>query len=349
MKLQYHIINFNDNNLLSGRIDELQAIINSSLKTNNIKPSDILCIEAYTDISSLDDYSYCKQQMGLALKKVGQGKTPAYYLFPQVTGDGESKFVITYQEGVDNQIEHKIFQKHNYTICNTSSGKILFSGQIDFNEQNDPLRSTQLVYDFMEQLLDHEEMHFGHMIQCNTCIDQIFLSDKYDGMDAWQLLDQVQNLYFDPTLFKNNYPSLGTSSMLTAGISGQFIAAVKDSFPIHQAFVLNNNIQVENSVQIPDWNQILIAGVDSSSSSDEQADNIISQTKACVNFLQKLLSVDSDYELEYLKIFLKDFNDYEDTKLIIEQQLSSNNYLFILSDKADPQRLIKIETTGTLK
>jgi len=341
MKLSFQGINIETNQLVIGKTDSASKNLSIFLKNNTIDVKQIAKIDVYIDLNDKQDYLNTDSNLQEVLSKVFGKHIPAYSITTcKNLSSQKTTLLLTICNDRSCKIEHKEFQKFPYTLCSKEETKLLISGGIHFDEDNDLLRSTQMAFDFAEQLLDHEEMHFGHVDFLNGQIEKSDLNQTLHDNNSWSTVEQIKELYFDPELFNQNLPPLNLSTVNNSGISLTFSSASKDTFPVHQ---VKTNSGISSSI-VKDWQQAKF----SANTLVKTNSNIISQTKEIINLIKETVRKDTDSNISELKfdllrIYLPSEADFADAEMIIKQQCNANQYVFLQSELQQPQALIAIE------
>ena len=162
------------------KTDEINREISSFLSDLSIAPSTIVKVECHAPVNNNDEYTTCSASFDSVLSGVFEEKIPANLFVDQQLADDPSKTLLNFCICDESafSIEYKEFQKHHYCLVKNNDENILISGGITFDESDDMLRLVQSTFDFMEQLLDHEEMHFGHLACQSNFITDLQGKDK---------------------------------------------------------------------------------------------------------------------------------------------------------------------------
>ncbi|MBS2096812.1 hypothetical protein [Carboxylicivirga linearis] len=341
MKLSFQSIIIDTQQVLIGKTDSLSKTISTFLKDNTIDTKQIAKVDLFVDINNKEDFLNTDSNLQEVLSKVFGKQLPAYNITTckNLTSSG-TILLFTICNDKSCEIEHKEFQKFPYTLCSKEQSKTLLSGGIHFDEDNDLLRSTQMAFDFAEQLLDHEEMHFGHVDFLNAQIEKSFVTQTSNDSNSWRTVEQIKELYLDPELFNQNLPPLNLSTVNNGGITLSFSAAVKDTFPIHQ---VKTNPGISSSIA-KEWQQAKF----STNKMVNENSNIISQIKEILNLIKETLSRDtglgiSQLKFDLLRIYLPNEVDFADAEMIIKQQCGANQYIFLQSELQQSEALIAID------
>ena len=341
MKLSFQNITIDTKQILIGKTDSLSKTISNFLKDNTINLKRVAKVDLFIDLNNKEDYLNTESNLQEVLSKVFGKQVPAYNITTcKNLTSPETILLLTICNDKTCKIEHKEFQKFQYTLCSTEQTKTLISGGIHFDEDKDLLRSTQMAFDFAEQLLDYEEMHFGHVDFINGQIEKSYLDQAFHDNNSWRTVEQIKELYLDPELFNQNLPPLNLSTVNNGGITLSFSAALKDTFPIHQ---VKSNSGISASI-VKDWQQ----GKFSANILVDANSNIVTQTEEILNLIKETLSTDTDSHISELKfdllrIYLPNEADFIDAEMIIKQQCNANQYIFLQSELQQSGALIAID------
>ncbi|MCU4163247.1 hypothetical protein [Carboxylicivirga caseinilyticus] len=350
MKTFIHSINIDSTKILTGKNDAISKSVFTFFSNHNINPKQIVKIDLLIDIQIEEDYTSLESNLEELIALLIQKKISAYSIIPSTNLlKNEATLLLTVCTGNNLKIEHKEFQKLPYTFCSDPQNRILYAGNIRFNENNDLMRSTQLAFDFAEQLLDHEEMHFGHVNFMHTHLDKSFINHTSSHQSTWDVINQIKELYFDPSLFAQSIPPLSLNSMNTGGIQVSFTAAQKDTFPSHQVlhYQAPNGLDLYASLS-KELSQIYFFASYNKEAQLSANQNIIVQTNELTEiiseFVQKMEDeTKSKLMLNLVTIHLKNGSELSDAELIIKQQLKTDQFLFIQSEMQHNEALISIE------
>ncbi|MBS2213026.1 hypothetical protein KEM09_16530 [Carboxylicivirga mesophila] len=303
--------------LLLGKTKEISEELSSFIADLNLNKACIAKLECYISLDSSDDIISCQTHLTDSFKQLFGEHIPAFSLINQQAADISNKALLklTLFDEPDSVVSCKEFQKHPYTVVTINDDKLVFSGGIHFTEEKDILRSIQLSYDFAEQLLDHEEMHMGHLATVSNYMED--LEGKNIASTGWSnlaTLEEVRSLYFDPTLFKHGYPLLLNNSIKTGAFCIDFIAASKDGFPTAQ-YQKNTN-GLTQSCYLPCLQKVLIGNL-----STQQANSIDEQIDFYKTAIEAVISNYSSSEIliEELKILLTN----PDLAQLVEDELTN--------------------------
>ncbi len=340
MNIKIYSTKININELLIGKIENISSALLSFFINNKINPKKIVSIELLTDIKNEDldtTFRYFKELLDLVMKKA----IPAYTVSPSHLIESKDGELIITCFNTDNQtIEYKEFQKLNYTTIQSPQSKTLISGGTHFNQGDDLFRNCQSSFDFMEQLLDKEELHFGHILDQSIKVGENYWKNTPVPSNPWSVIDQVKSFYFDPTLFKQAFSPLSLSQATTSGIFNQFCAGSNNSFPMHQdAITKKDNVSV-NTAYISEWETIFFK-TSSSTTNDNQ--NIITQCQNRIDLISESIKKHNNCQLTFLKVYLASHSDLNDAKLILTERWPNTNIIFINSDLVNSNALIELE------
>ncbi|TRX71623.1 hypothetical protein [Carboxylicivirga sp. M1479] len=323
---------------------DLAQEISLFLSDLSISIDSIVKVECFVPYSNNEEYLSCNTCFQSSLGQVFKTKIPANTIVAQEPGNNEEESIL-YFTMVDSSsvtINYKEFQKHHYVTLDANGEKVLISGGILFNDDDTMLRNIQLSIDFAEQLLDHEEMHFGHIAHQINYIEDLS-SDKVDVTTGWtnsQTLSEVRSLYFDPNLFRHGYPLQSVNEVKFGGYQIDFIAANKDGFPVAQFNKGNNSKELEtNSCYLPGLNLLLIGQLKLKSES-----SINDQLKEATSQMEKTIEacgLKVDKQIREVRINLNDKVEISAFEKTLRSMLKSDstvifkdsNYLFNMDIK----------------
>ncbi len=331
--------------LFMDKPDVIASELKSHLKKSNLDKSAIVKIECWLSISGNDEYVTSNNTFYTALAQCFDKKLPAALLLaqsPVVKAKDNALLKVTYSNKKDTIVEHKQFQKHPYTTVLLDNERLIFSGGIMYNQENDTLRSVQGAYDFAEQLLDHEEMHFGQICHQWNYMEHLDSThtDPHTGWNNYQVVNEIRDLYFDPTLFKHGYPLQSCTGIDRGGFITDFVAASKEGFPTVQ--IKSAVHQVTNAIYLPALRE---AHIVSDHSNTDKSESVSGQTLAVVgefNNQLKLCNLKAGLVNE-AKVFLKNMEDLEVVSTIIEETLQPESVVYLQASTKNDDLLISIE------
>jgi len=331
--------------------EEIAQELISFLSDLNIPKQAVVKVDCYALIKSNDDHASCSSTYRSALTAVFKDQIPAHTFIAQqpIEKDNEILFRIGINDVSSTKVEYKEFQKHNYCVLSNYEERILISGAIGFESAGDALRDIQTTFDFAEQLLDHEEMHFGHMAVLNNYLANIDNSKK-DVQTGWtntQTLKEVQGLYFDPVLFKHGYPLQTISGIDYGAFTLDFIAASKDGFATAQ-YNLGADAQTENEIMcyLPGLNKVFIANINK-----DRELTIQEQLKTSIERLSLLMS---NSRLKYkesfseIKVLISEASDLSTVTSMLNTAIKADKISVLRSHFANKQNKIEVEAIATI-
>ncbi|WP_430814272.1 hypothetical protein [Carboxylicivirga sp. RSCT41] len=330
--MKYTSLKIDSHLLFMDKTDEINHEISSFLSDLSIAPTTIVKVECYAPVKNNDELTTCTKSFDSVVSEVFKDKIPANLFVAKELADDATKALLKFCicDEKSFTIEYKEFQKFNYCVVKNNEETILISGGISFDQSGDKLRLVQSTFDFMEQLLDHEEMHFGH-VSCQTNFINDIQGKKADTTTGWtnvQTINEIRTLYFDPNLFKHGYPLQHTMNSDTDGFVIDFIAAVKDGFPTAQYNLDAESEQTQNCF-IPGLNKFICrppvnSGAASSKGQLEEAlTSIIQSADNCGLKLNK--------KADEVKITIPDNKDLEEVQHIISKQIDTNKLVIFHS------------------
>lgn len=350
--MKYTSLKFDAQLLYMDKPEAIVKELTSFLSDLKISPQSIAMIEVYAVINNNDDYLSCSSTLTSALSQIYKEQPPAHSLVAQKPVQNPDDALMRISICDENlSLKHKIFQKHHYSLIMSNDEKIILSGAISFNWTNDMMRNVQSSFDFIEQLLDHEEMHMGHIAHQVNYIEGINSKDKEPstGWNNQQILDEIRKLYFDPTLFKHGYPVQTYANTTAGNYITSFVAAVKDGFPTAQFDLGIQSGKNETIISyVPGLNKAMIGNLcsESESSMQEQLHSGINNLKQVVE--ESGLNVSDIFD--EIKITIVDENDLETVEKEIVNIIKANK-LTILNASLKGGDKIEIEAfiTATRK
>lgn len=328
-------------NLYLNKHEAITKEFKEFLKDLKISINSIVKIDCYISSSETEELKTAQETLLSTLKSVFK-KAPAHSLLPQdiIPSSKQATFNIQLNNDTDVTIEYKVFQKHPYTVVQANGEKLIYSGGIEFNLDNDSLRNIQLAYDFAEQLLDHEEMHFGHIAYQNNYLKNIdsLVVDPRSEWTPYQALNSIKTFYYDPTLFKNGYPLQNDRNQNAGNCLIDFVACQKEAFPSAQ-FLSNNNDET-SLVYIPAIKQCIYKGLSSEANTASAQLKAIKNEfdTACSNAPLKLTNC-----FDELKVYLSDEIDIESIKNVVNDLFETDKLTILNTKHPNPQTLISIE------
>lgn len=325
--------------------------ISSFITDLAIPPTNIAKIDCYVSISNQDEYLTCQTAFTSALNLLFGKKLPANTLIDLKPTEAANKALIRLSIVDSNKatVECKEFQKHAYSLVTVGDEKILFSGNIGFPKSGDLLRNIQSTYDFAEQLLDHEEMHFGHIALLNDYIEHLN-EDAPSASTGWsnvETLEEVRSLYFDPVLFKHGSPLQLINNIQHGEFHLDFIAATKDGFPTAQCFKSDN--ASEGSTQycyIPGLRKIFSGNLN-----DGSGTTIEKQLQLVTNRVKNIMNtccVEANKTIDELKITLPDTNQSTILQNEMANLLTANKIYFFEAPLKDSQLFFDLEVIASV-
>jgi hypothetical protein len=335
--------------LFMDKTNEISQEISSFLSDLSIAPTTIVKVECFAPVSNQDEYLTCSIAFNSVLTEVFKKQIPANLFVAQSLAEDPQKVLLKFCMCDEKafSIEYKEFQKHAYCLVKNNEENILISGGIAFNQSEDRLRLVQSTFDFIEQLLDHEEMHFGHLAyQANYTND--ISSDKKDKNTGWtniQTIEEIRSLYFDPNLFKHGYPLQHTSHLNTDGFIIDFIATSKDGFPTAQ-YNLGTEANRTQNCFIPGLKKLYInSPVDLiGSTSEEQLLSAIDTLKALLDNCGKKTSE----IIDEIKLNISDIADLKLIKQLINEQIKTNKLVLFHAPLQSNDLKIDIEAVVSI-
>ncbi len=347
--MKYTSLKIDASLLFIDKPEKIQQELNSFLSDLNIAPNQVAKVDCYAPINTQDEYLACQSAFASALSLFFNKQVPANSLIDLQPIENKAKATIRFSI-IDNKVStvaHKEFQKHQYTLVTVGDEKLLFSGSIQFNETNDLLRNIQMGYDFAEQLLDHEEMHPGHIALLNDYLENINESEANasTGWSKLQTLEEVRSLYFDPTLFKHGYPLQQIHNIRKGTFSIDFIAANKDGFPTAQ-YHTNASGELTQACYIPGLKRLFAAQLNDGSGTtlEEQVHQVINS----ITDLMDNFCAESKKEIDELSVSIPNNSDGELIKQEIEKQLSPAKVQLIKAPLKLSQLFFDIELNASV-
>jgi len=343
--MKYTFFEIDAEYLFMDKPDLFASELNSHLKQNNFEKSAIAKIECWVSISNNDEFLTSNSTFYTSLSQCFNKKSPAALFLgqsPIIISKDKALLRFSYCDEKNAIVEHKEFQKHPYTSIQIDNERIVFSGGVAFNQKDDTLRSVQGAYDFVEQLLDNEEMHFGqicHQWNYMEHIDSALTNPHTDWTNA-QMVNEIRNLYFDPTLFKHGYPLESCMGMDNVGFVTDFVATSKEGFPSGQ--IKSAVDDVTNAIYFPVLKEVHIGNYYSKM---EKGKSTSEQTIALINDFNKQLkkcNLEAGLVSE-ARVFLKKKEDLEVVSTIIEENLQPENVMYLQANTSDVDLLVAIE------
>lgn len=357
MNLLSHYININVNHLLVGNVEELSASVRANIKENVVDITRIASVELLVNIKDVVELEEAQNHLRELLSRIFNTKVPAFSVLPDTMAAVDTGILkLAVCKNKDYKLNYLEYQKHPYTVCQSSTDKVVISGGICFDIQSDLLRSTQMGFDFIEQLLDREEMHFGHIVNQSIQIGANCIGDSQVCHDAGVLINQVLQLYCDPALFKQGYAPLNIASSNISGMSFRFVAAAKEAMPIHQVVEYMSENSYKTSISyVNNWGSAVFnTNIAADIGTDALVENIITQCNEVVNQVKErfeclLSESNGDYQIEQLNVYLRNRSDADDVRLIIEQQMPAVHPVYIVSALRNPKALIELNGCASIK
>jgi len=343
--MKYTFFNIEAEILFMDKPELFISELNSHIKDNQFDNSAITKIECWVSVSNHDEFSTISASFYNSIAQYFNQKPPASILLAQkpTASKDHALLKISYCDDKTAKVEHKQFQKHPYTLLTFDNECIIFSGGISNDQQNDHLRKTQEAYDFVEQLLDHEEMHFGQIYHQWNYVENIdsMLCDPHTQWTPGQTVKEIRSLYFDPNLFKHGYPLQTSIGINCGGYITDFIATSKDGFPSAQIKGAKN--QQTKSIYAPALKEVHINV--SSDSETCEGKSISEQTITAINAFNTQL-IEGKLEnglISEVKVFIRNSEDFEIASTIIEKNLQIKNVIYLVANSSAPSTLISLE------
>ncbi|WP_289053243.1 hypothetical protein [Carboxylicivirga marina] len=347
--MKYTSLKIDSNLFYMDKADEITKEILSLLSDLNISTLSIVKIECILPVHTPDELVTCSEAFSSVLQTVFEKQQPANTLLAQelINSNNKAMLRFTICDDHETKIEYKEFQKHNYCLLTKLDEKVLVSGGIHFQSSSDALRSVQQTFDFVEQLLDHEEMHFGHIAHQSNYLSDI-QSDNKDPLTGWttlQTIEEIRSLYYDPNLFKHGYPLQVINHIQTEDFITDFIAAYKDGFPTAQ-FDQNDSSEQTQSCYIRGLNQVFVNPTidEACSSSEEQLNTALKNIK---EILKASTKQTSDV-FEEIKITIANKNDFEIIEQLVAKSVDTNKLSLFAGPLKDASLKVSIEAIATI-
>lgn len=286
-------------------------------------------------LNSLDEGHYNKEYETVfkIVKTYFKENIPAVTIVPLSTSSSDV-FTIesVLQLKTEGKVRYKKLFNHNYTTVELNNSTELFSGGISFNEV-DKLYAIQKTLDFVEQILDAEEMTFDALYKQNNYIGAI-------SEDKQSTLKDMLNFYYGEAKFIDGRPLnmfIGTKlENLTVDICALNYG---DEESAHKTI---GNLKCVNSAEP------IIISVKSSDKDDVELqtlhiiNELFAELESITTNSEKETSIEEDFKL--IKAFVKNESDINSVSVYLNDALPSTPKLIIAADSADKNKLIEIES-----
>ncbi|WP_430812506.1 MULTISPECIES: hypothetical protein [unclassified Carboxylicivirga] len=347
--MQYTSLKINSDLLFQDKHEEINRELKSFFKDLKIAHKTVVQITCHAAIRQHDDYEACANTLRTALDTLFNSAPPATTLIAQEPAKDTSKvlFRIGLCRQPEAKVEHKVFQKHPYTLLSIKGEKMLFSGGINGILPNDMLRNIQSVYDFAEQLLDHEEMHFGHIAVESNFVEDI--NGKENAATGWnnkQALEEIRRLYFDPTLFQHGTPLEQTAGIDSGTCLMDFIAMAKDGFPGAQLSHTESTQDITRCAYLPQLKKVFIGHTN-----DGNVSSASDQLKAAVGQIETLMNNTQLTFASYFDEVKLTLPENNETKAIIDKTreiLKTNRLTIVFAPLKNKQVKLELEVIATV-
>ncbi|GEM_PF-4414573 len=338
--MKFTALKINPEALYLNKTDIIINEINSFLSDLSINKGIIAKIDCIVPVIDKEGYDTCYNTLKEVCTSLFKDAVPAFSLLPIKSNDGEQcTFQFTLINDSKAELVFKEFQKHHYTVVNIKEETLLFSGAINFNYENDFLRSVQAAHDFGEQLLDYEELHLGHIAVQRNYIENINgAADKATGWDNYKTLNEVQQLYQDPELFKHGFPLQLSYGATFGGCTIDFLACSKAGFPGSQFTSSEAQSQL---CYIPALKQAFVGRL-SSSSSDSiniQVEDMINQAIDLCTLAKK----ETSDKCEEIRVYLSNNMNTTEIEKSISNKLNYNKISFYICNLKQSSASVDME------
>ncbi len=216
--------------------EKIQYVLLKVFKELNSKH--IIKLDIFLALDDKEEYQSLIQYIKDSVHQIFQNKIPALTILPNNSQSDEG-FVLKCQhiEKQDARVDFKKILDHHFVTIEYDNAKEIISGGIYFEEDNF-IMSSQRSLDFAEQILMSENMNFGDIYKQNNYVSDINENDVSSYI-------QVQELFYDESLFKKGFPIISTTGTFLNGlvIDFQAIKSNEDlSFYMHHHSESNNSI-----------------------------------------------------------------------------------------------------------
>jgi len=175
--------------------------ISKRIFSQGVDPDSLLKINLYINVKNDKDFSVISEFVKHLMASNGKTINWPYAIVPcgQLNeGEMQIELLHTDQKNKGNVV-HKEFQNHSYSVLSTEKGSFLFSGGIRFYENDDFVDSIQRGLDFVEALLDKEEMQLEHVVSHLNLIggiNDVSRSREFPGSN-YSIYKAIRDYYFD--------------------------------------------------------------------------------------------------------------------------------------------------------
>ncbi len=366
--------------------NEFSKKLSQSIIGAKIKLQQIVKINAFTAISSIEEWEKLNFSFEQNLNSIFKNRCPAQCLVSQPSSNRSliSIEIIYLDDLSQTLITHKKYQGHSYTLISHNDQKIIFSGGITFPSSDQFLLSVQHAFDLAEQLLDNEEMNFSNVVRQWNYIENLLGLEKQAGqrLQRYQIFNEVRSFYYDPAIFKQGFPSATGIGCKTAGITIDFIAgtnlnispikspvqedAYKYSEKVLEGDALNKTqkrppfFERANFVSLLDQETIFISGTAAIEGEESiKSLDISAQTTHTIENIKSLITKtnlqSNNIEgepldiLDMVRVYVKHETDANTVEHLVKTCLPASNYTFVQSDICRDNLLVEIEGIASVK
>ncbi len=264
--------------------DRVYNVLHQALK--DLQSKSIVKFDFFLSILDKEEFLSVKEYITKKTAEIFKDNTPSITILPN-SSQLEDGFLLKcyfFEKKEKLKIDYKQIAKHNYVTIDYGYAKEIISGGINFDEDSF-LMNCQRAIDLVEQILTNESMNFGNIFKQNNYIHNINNICKTDHLNQtnWNTYSQIQNLFYENSLFKSGFPVTTTVGSPINGLTIDFIAISSNK---EISFTINNYLESNIKGRLLDHAEKEI-WITNCISNKENTDDIEKQT---LNALDNLFS-----------------------------------------------------------
>ncbi len=264
----------------------------------------------------------------------------------------------------------------------------VYSGGVSVNKSRDFIFDCQNAFDFVEQLLMKEDMDFGHIVRQWNYIPSILSVNKFEkrSLQNYQIFNDIRALYYNPETFKNGFPAATDIGASFGSVTIDFIAVYSEDemavipikSPVQQnAYSYSEKVlqgealsrergknpplfERGKQVSYTDKNYIFISGTASIMGEKTiSVGDVKEQTKITIDNIKELtvkknmdsigVAGDDSPLYDYVKVYIKNRDDFNAVKEIVEQQMKVKDIVYVEADICRNNLLVELEADIAMK
>jgi len=258
----------------------------------------------------------------------------------------------------------------------------MYTGGIASSPSDDFIFGCQKVFDFAEQLLMKEDMTFGNVVRQWNYVPQILDMNKMEGrlLQNYQIFNDIRAFFYNPELFRNGYPAATGIGSGNGSVTIDIIAVMVDdektviplknpgqqnAYSYSEKVLAGEPLSTETGKKPPlfergklvrykDEEQIYVSGTASIKGEQTVAiDNVKEQTEVTIDNIMELtssenlersgLKINAAPVFDYVRVYVKNKNDYSIVKSVVEEKMNTKNIVFVEADICRDNLLVEIE------